>query len=246
MITESPLAFQIATQVKLLLYSFLGGAVLGAFFDLLRISRVFLRSPPYKSAVRFISDAVLFTVTLIEDILFFVVSAVCIILFCFKTNFGEWRGCMLVFAVLGFLIYINTVGRLTSLISRGLAAFMWFILHYISVSIIIPFARLILRLLSAIYRVTLKPPALAVYRFYAKIKAKHIPSRFVNKLEGVVKKRGKRNESSADVNTRQNSDLRRVPVSDNYACRRKDRIYPKERGAGKASPQNRQYAGEHR
>ncbi len=80
------------------LYSLALGAVLCAFYDILRAFRK-------AGADSFIS-------VFIEDIVFWLVSAVMVFLFFVSVTNGEIRGYVILFCVAGFLLYRITVGRI--------------------------------------------------------------------------------------------------------------------------------------
>jgi len=218
MIAAPALAVEMSLQVKLLLYSLLVGAFLGAFFDLLRITRSFLRTPPYKRALRILNDAVLFVVSLIEDILFFAVSALTLVIFCFKTNNGQWRGFMLIALALGFFAYLFTVGRLTAKITDALSALLWTVVGFIIKSIILPIINILIKSVSLIYKLTLGRLMTAVFRAFGWYKTERIKRKLISVLRGIfTKEEGKNYESDTDVHPRKDRDIRSVSVFDNHA-----------------------------
>lgn len=124
---------------RMLCYCFLCGGLLGAFYDVLRLTRVplgGLRLPlsaerlaahlvvpkrlcPYDSRVLRSSRkeqskrarVVPFVVTLVEDVLFFLVGAVVLVLVLYVTNDGQFRLSAVAVLVLGFVCYLVTIGR---------------------------------------------------------------------------------------------------------------------------------------
>lgn len=242
--TAAPfLALDAPLQVKLLLYSLLVGASLGAFFDLLRISRVFIKTSPDNGFLKKASDTVMFAVSLIEDILFFVVSAAVLILFCFRNNYGQWRAYMLVMLVAGFFAYLNTVGRLTSLIAGGIARLLHAVVGIILKLLIMPLFMLIFKAVRGIYKFTLgRVVSLASGAVAGWIKR-------IGELRAMraqLRREGIENEPTENVNTGKNSTLRCIPVPCNYSRGRTDRVQQKAGRAGEAACKNGGRSGEHR
>ena len=142
-------------QLNLLFYSLILGAILGAFFDLMRISRVFLSLKGEAKAVSMVSETVLTVVSFIEDIVFFTVSAAAIVVFCFHANGGSARSFILLGSLGGFFLYLSTLGRLTRLISHALANLIYRLLAFVFRRIVLPILFFIRRLATRIYKITL-------------------------------------------------------------------------------------------
>lgn len=152
---------------RILIGAFLLGAALGAVYDVFRVIRI-ARLPgetydggylkkfkPQKPIITFgkgvkkaayaASDAVVF----IEDILFFIVCAIAETVFFLAENDGEIRIYCIIFTVLGFFLYIKTVGRCVIYFSSKIIFFVRCLLYWIFYIIIVP-VRYIFR---AFYRV---------------------------------------------------------------------------------------------
>ena len=89
------------------------GFAMGAFYDVIRFFRLVLGvnvSSPFKkgSGKRFFG----YVLACIGDLLFFAVLSASMCIFFFLTGDGRMRSYGLLGALLGFLIYYNTVGRL--------------------------------------------------------------------------------------------------------------------------------------
>ncbi|MBO4694109.1 MAG: spore cortex biosynthesis protein YabQ [Clostridia bacterium] len=87
----------IGGQALTCLYSLVLGAVLCVFYDVFRAAR--------KTGVNS------FLSVFITDIIFWLVSTVIVFLFLISTTNGEIRGYVILFSILGFLIYRFTIGR---------------------------------------------------------------------------------------------------------------------------------------
>lgn len=117
----------------LYLYALLVGAFLGVIFDIFRIFRILRATryryiPTQKKSTAFsktkqrlktlkqkfrISKTVLeILLVALEDILFFVIAALTVILLLFSVNSGMIRGLALFCVFSGFLLYNQTIGRL--------------------------------------------------------------------------------------------------------------------------------------
>ncbi|MBQ6893173.1 MAG: spore cortex biosynthesis protein YabQ [Oscillospiraceae bacterium] len=95
--------------------SVLVGIFLGAFYDIIRFARVLLGvnvSCPFKKGKLSLHAILGYVFVSISDFLFFVVAAAVMCIFFFLTGDGRMRGYALVGALLGFLLYYNTIGRL--------------------------------------------------------------------------------------------------------------------------------------
>ena len=212
-------------QLNLLLYSLILGIFLGAFFDVMRISRVFLSLRGEGKAARIVSDTVLVVVSFIEDIAFFTISAATLILFCFQANGGTARSFILLGALGGFLLYIFTVGRLTKLISAALSRLIYRLLDFIRRRVIFPIAVFISRLFKWIYAKTLGYAVSFIgarLRYIYTEKSSRELIFFASRQ--FIKTKGLRNETGTDVHTDKARNISRVPVYDNHARKRSDRV----------------------
>lgn len=88
----------VLSQAATVFLSILLGAVICTFYDLIRATRK--------------AGANSFFAVFIGDIVFWLVSAVVVFLFLVATTNGEIRGYVLLFAVVGFLLYRLTIGRI--------------------------------------------------------------------------------------------------------------------------------------
>lgn len=230
------LGYDMEKQLWLLLYSLILGAALGAVFDILRISRTFLSVKTENRAIKNVSDTFIFAVSFIEDILFFTVSAITLVLFCFQANRGNARGFILFGAAVGFFLYMQTVGRLTRLVSEAVAHFMWTVIGFTLRRIIMPIARAVSRLAGFVYRKTLGRAANAVRgkvrsmrALYRQRRKARLEARRASKTKGI------RDEPGTFINTGKARNTPRVLVYDNYTCKRPNTLQQSGRGAGKVN-----------
>ena len=149
------LGFDMALQLNLLLYSLILGAFLGAFFDIMRISRVFLSIFFSEKTDHAVSKTVIAVVSFFEDIIFFAVSAAATVLFCFQANGGSTRGFILLGMLGGFSLYIFTVGRITKLVSKAVSSIIYRLLSFVFRRIFSPIAVFFSRLAIRLYKITL-------------------------------------------------------------------------------------------
>ena len=140
---------------KLLLYSLAFGMILGAFYDVNRIIRVFfgvrytsvdlgklsdlklpfIKRPVSLSKKKRKSDIFLWTVISLGDILCFLCAAVGIAVLNYSYNSGSFRAFTVIGVVAGFIFYYFTVGKLVMLISEPLAM----LFKYVFLSIFVIF-----------------------------------------------------------------------------------------------------------
>ncbi len=91
------------------------GIFLGIFYDIIRFSRAVLGitvASPFKHGKRSFSAVIGYIFVVFTDLVFFLVAAAIMASFFFLTGDGRMRGYGLFGALLGFLAYYNTVGRL--------------------------------------------------------------------------------------------------------------------------------------
>lgn len=86
------------SQLQTFEISLLFGAILGAFYDLFRIIRIFFKCR--------------FWDVFIQDVIYFFISAVLTFLFILFINFGEIRFYILAAEIIGWILYYTTVGNL--------------------------------------------------------------------------------------------------------------------------------------
>ncbi len=100
------------------------GAMLGVFYDVIRLSRVlFGISVASPFGTRSLRRYVSYLLCALGDLLFFAVAAVVMAVFFFLRSNGIVRGYALLGAFCGFLLYYNTVGRLLIGTFEAVAAF---------------------------------------------------------------------------------------------------------------------------
>ncbi len=211
------LGFDMAWQWNLLLYSLILGVILGVFFDIMRISRVFLSLHGTGRIARLASQTFLTAVSFIEDVIFFVVSAITLVLFCFQANGGSTRGFILFGVIGGFFIYLQTVGRLTKLISNTLARLIYRLLSSVWHRILMPIARTILHLILKLYKHTLGRAVDRVLTW----RHKHYTEKSAGELtlycsRLFIKTKGLQDETGTDVHTGEARNIFRVPVFHNH------------------------------
>ncbi len=157
-------------SLTLLLYALTVGAALGVSWDVFRIIRIaaygrkkrpkrlFIRLPAEENEVKkifrigssqkqsFLSSACVF----LSDLAFCIFAAVCMILLIFRLNDGEFRGFALFGALLGFVIYYFTVGRLTIIFSDAIIKIIKKTIIFVFSVTLLPIAVLFSRLFKAI------------------------------------------------------------------------------------------------
>ena len=120
----------------LYLYAFLLGVLLGAVYDVLRITRVFfgvhysyrmaerlrnLRLPLLPPRTKRRESRALGIVVFVEDLLFCLLAGVLLVLLFYEKNHGIFRFPVFLCSGGGFLLYRVTVGRLIMLFSQVIA-----------------------------------------------------------------------------------------------------------------------------
>ena len=162
------LGYDIESQLTLALYALMLGASLGAFFDVLRITRVFLAYRTDGVHQDTAMQKVLFALCLIEDVAFAVISAVVLVLFCFKANGGTSRGYILFGALVGFSLYLLSIGRLTRMVSKALAKAFHALLSFLTKRVILPVVACVDKILRTLYKKTFgRAYACVLRRYYA-------------------------------------------------------------------------------
>ena len=149
------LGYDIKEQLLLTLYALMLGAMLGVLFDVLRFTRTVADYSDGNARFK-LQNKCVFAICLIEDIFFFVFSAVILVLFCFKANGGSARGYILFGALVGFTLYFAVFGRLTSLASKTAAKIFYKALKLTKVHIAVPTAAFLKRVVCACYMHTVK------------------------------------------------------------------------------------------
>lgn len=166
-------------QTVILLYALFVGALIGALYDIFRISRVMLtgvgiggnktssqrleiviqslrsskkandgRRIKIKRRLKAIKDRVVGVIIFFEDILFFLISSLLLTVFLFQVNFGELRLYIYLGAVAGFLLYYNTVGRISAVLSGTTVSLVRLVLNFIFYKIAKPVFSIIAKAIS--------------------------------------------------------------------------------------------------
>lgn len=229
------LGYDFAVQLRILLYALSVGAVLGAVFDILRISRVFLTFPVKGRAARFLSETVLCTVSFIEDVLYFILCALTVVLFLFKANHGSIRGYLLFGALTGFVLYLITVGRLTRFFSKALSRALWRLIDLLTSKIIKPILRLILRGCGKIYKMTLGRLFDSISKEMRLRKTDRVEREICSFFDSSAKlRKGKQDETASILGTRKicDSGILRYPCIS--SCLGTGRVQRSGRRANKA------------
>lgn len=106
----------------------------GAFFEKIRPKKPILTQRKQKKTIKIGKKAIVF----IEDILFFIISAVAEILFFLGLNDGEIRIYCLIFTLIGFILYLLSIGRIVIYFSSVIIFFVKCLLYWLFYIIIIP------------------------------------------------------------------------------------------------------------
>ncbi len=127
-------------------YSFLLGLFLGAVYDCFRITRIFFgvhysRSTAKRLRMRALpllkpqkerhSTKGLGILMFFEDLLFSLLAGSSLVILLYERNNGKFRFLVVVFLLLGFVIYRETLGRIVMLFSEGIAFFCETALRYL-------------------------------------------------------------------------------------------------------------------
>lgn len=148
------LGLDTAVLSRLLAYSILLGTLLGVLFDCFRISRVFL-SLPDSGKFKKASEVVMTAVSFFEDVAFFIVAALTVVIFVFHTNRGNARGFILVGMLGGFFLYLATVGRLTMHSAKAICRLLRRLAALLAARLLVPIWRAGCRLAGFLYKQTL-------------------------------------------------------------------------------------------
>lgn len=135
----------------LLLYSATVGAALGVVYDFFRIFRVaFCQSDGAKEKKPKHWFSFLNGVIFLQDIAFWIITAVVTILFTFMANRGQVRLFALTGQLAGFSLYYFTLGRLVYKAAERIINFIKRILRWVKRKIIMPVVRTALRVYKKI------------------------------------------------------------------------------------------------
>lgn len=163
------------------------GVALGFVYDAFRLTRILLEEAGKKYAAArkrqnekisngSFSKAICATVLFLEDVLFFVIVGVALVLVLYYANDGQFRGIAPLGMAAGFFVYYNTVGRilrrvsvyLARLILRAAAAVMKLVRRIIAVPI---------GLVMLLWKITLGGLIAKICRVYSKRKIEKNTSR---------------------------------------------------------------------
>ena len=136
------MAFEVSflEYTKAFFYSVLVGVLFGIIYDFFRITRIIItgrtghtkltllfdkalvRIPNVKtsnknSTIKRLIRKFYFVFVFFEDILFFLITALIMTVFLYQVNYGQLRLYLYAGAVIGFLVYYNTIGRLCTFVS---------------------------------------------------------------------------------------------------------------------------------
>lgn len=115
----------VVNQILLFLIFMLDGIIIGLIFDIFRISRRTIKTSDF--------------ITIIEDFLFWILTAIILLYSIFTFNNGEIRWFMFMATILGFLLYIMTVSSYIIKINVTIINFIKKIIQKIFNIICIPF-----------------------------------------------------------------------------------------------------------
>lgn len=88
----------IHTQMRLVIFSFLAGALTGIIFDFYRVIRGMERIPKF--------------IVVVEDILFWILTSIVIFIFLLYTNYAFAGAYVYFYIVLGLIIYIKLFSKI--------------------------------------------------------------------------------------------------------------------------------------
>ena len=140
------------------LRAFVLGLLLGALYDVIRLSRIIFGVSVYSDKNREFSlyargvknifarkRGNIFTCIYLAltDFVFFLLSAVIFILFLYIFNYGIFRWFFLIFSILGFLFYYKTAGRLFVSASTVVSSYLMLVLNLILFAAVYPFRTLV-------------------------------------------------------------------------------------------------------
>lgn len=141
--------FTPSEQMIIFLYSLILGGVFGVVFDLFRIFRAFI---PHKN----------FFVA-IEDIAFMIFWGVSVVVFSIEVAGGEIRFFCLAGTILGFSLYILTLGQIVISIARGVSGAVKAVFRWIYRTFVLKIARVFVLLYQM-----LKPVFVNIYLIFMK------------------------------------------------------------------------------
>lgn len=132
--------FSVSQQTASFLLSVLLGAALGVVYDCFRVARILL--PPLAKPKP----------TFWEDILFWLIYGFCVFCFAAATARGQVRIFMLLGSILGFTLYILTIGNLITGVIRSIVTAVYKVLHKVYSAVIEPIVKLLRIFCQKVFR----------------------------------------------------------------------------------------------
>lgn len=123
--------FSVSQQTAAFLLSVLLGAALGVVYDCFRVARILL--PPIAKPKP----------TFCADILFWLIYGFCVFCFAATAARGQVRMFMFLGSVLGFTLYILTLGNLITGVIRSIVTAVYRVLHKVYSAVIEPIVKLL-------------------------------------------------------------------------------------------------------
>lgn len=123
--------FSVSQQTASFLLSVLLGAALGVVYDCFRVARILL--PPLAKPKP----------TFLADILFWLIYGFCVFCFAAASARGQVRMFMFLGSVLGFALYILTLGNLITGVIRSIVTAVYRVLHKVYYFLIEPIVKLV-------------------------------------------------------------------------------------------------------
>lgn len=137
-------------------YSLILGLIFGAAYDIIRMIHILCGTMSYSDGKAHMRPGGLaFGLFLLTDLLYVTAVSAVFSVFVYWTNYGDFRGYLLFAAVIGFLLYSLTLGRVVMYFSDKAVRLLRLVLRY-TVALPLMYAYRILRWVClAIYRHTL-------------------------------------------------------------------------------------------
>lgn len=132
--------FSVSQQTASFLLSVLLGAALGVVYDCFRVARILL--PPLAKPKP----------TFFEDILFWLIYGFCVFCFAAATARGQVRVFMFLGSILGFTLYILTLGNLITGVIRSIVTAVYKVLHKVYSAVIEPIVKLLRTFCQKVFR----------------------------------------------------------------------------------------------
>ncbi|MDE6131877.1 MAG: spore cortex biosynthesis protein YabQ [Oscillospiraceae bacterium] len=132
--------FSVSQQTASFLLSVLLGASLGVVYDLFRVARILL--PPLQKPKP----------TFLADVLFWLIYGFCVFCFAAVSARGQVRMFMFFGSLLGFALYIFTLGNFITGVIRDIVTAVYKLLHKVYSALIEPFVKLLLTFCQKVSR----------------------------------------------------------------------------------------------